>query len=484
MSQTSTTNKVSFDGDGADNSPYSWPHPLDAEGDLKIVFKDDTTGVESAVKTLTTDYTVALADDRSSAAITYVGTDASATQTMVFYLDTAITQRNTFSRHLSIEQGLDRGTQVDLSQQEQLDRCIKVPVSDGEESGGTAFVAELPPVEGATAGDVLTLTTGKTGLEYTTSNASNATHTGQVTGSAALTVDVTAISDQTLVTAASGDMLLVEDATDGALKRIDASDLLDGAGDVVGPASAIDNAIPRYNATSGKIIQGSSITVSDTDGVAGMGTLSSGAITASNLTASEIVISDGSKGIVSAAVATYPSLTELAYVKGVTSAIQTQIDTKGTGTLSNVVEDTTPQLGGTLDTNGNAIVSASNADIDVTPNGTGQTNITNFAQVGGIQAETGTTFAPALGDEGKYITLSNAGAIAVTIPANASVAFAIGTEIHFEQGLAGAVTVGITSDTLNVNANITKVSNGQYSVFTIKKITATTWTIFGNLVAA
>lgn len=69
------------------------------------------------------------------------------------------------------------------------------------------------------------------------------------------------------------------------------------------------------------------------------------------LTASEIVITDGSGFISSAAVATYPSLTELTYVKGVTSAIQTQIDTK----LANVVEDTTPQLGGTLDGNSNAI---------------------------------------------------------------------------------------------------------------------------------
>ena len=51
-------------------------------------------------------------------------------------------------------------------------------------------------------------------------------------------------------------------------------------------------------------------------------------ITGSYLTASEILITDASKNIVSAAVATYPSLTELSYVKGVTSALQTQIDAK------------------------------------------------------------------------------------------------------------------------------------------------------------
>lgn len=53
-------------------------------------------------------------------------------------------------------------------------------------------------------------------------------------------------------------------------------------------------------------------------------------ITGSYLTASEMLITDGSKNIVSAPVATYPSLTELTYLKGVTSAIQTQF----TGKLS------------------------------------------------------------------------------------------------------------------------------------------------------
>lgn len=59
-------------------------------------------------------------------------------------------------------------------------------------------------------------------------------------------------------------------------------------------------------------------------------------ITGSYLTASEILITDGSKNIVSAPVATYPSLTELTYLKGVTSAIQTQINAKGAGTVTTV----------------------------------------------------------------------------------------------------------------------------------------------------
>jgi hypothetical protein len=45
------------------------------------------------------------------------------------------------------------------------------------------------------------------------------------------------------------------------------------------------------------------------------------------------------------------------------------------GAISNVVEDTSPQLGGSLDVNGEDIVSVSNGNITLTPNGTGVVRI-------------------------------------------------------------------------------------------------------------
>lgn len=65
----------------------------------------------------------------------------------------------------------------------------------------------------------------------------------------------------------------------------------------------------------------------------GNSTPSTGAFTTVNvsgLTASELVATDGSKNLQSLAVATYPSLTELTYVKGVTSVLQTQLNNKQT----------------------------------------------------------------------------------------------------------------------------------------------------------
>jgi hypothetical protein len=54
--------------------------------------------------------------------------------------------------------------------------------------------------------------------------------------------------------------------------------------------------------------------------------------------------------------------------------------------ISNVVEDTTPQLGGDLDVNGNGLVSTSNGNIALTPNGTGVVRIDGS---NGIDIESG-----------------------------------------------------------------------------------------------
>jgi len=47
--------------------------------------------------------------------------------------------------------------------------------------------------------------------------------------------------------------------------------------------------------------------------------------------------------------------------------------------ITEVVEDTTPQLGGDLDVNGQSIISASNGNIVVAPNGTGELQIDGTA---------------------------------------------------------------------------------------------------------
>ena len=96
----------------------------------------------------------------------------------------------------------------------------------------------------------------------------------------------------------------------------------------------------------------------------------------------------------------------------------------GSGDMSDVVDDTSPQLGGDLDINGNDITSASNADVDINPNGTGNVVLkTDLVSVGG-GSEVGH-----LSSNGAYDlkldtnSSTNSGSIVITDGANGAIDF-------------------------------------------------------------
>jgi hypothetical protein len=96
-----------------------------------------------------------------------------------------------------------------------------------------------------------------------------------------------------------------------------------------------------------------------------------------------------------------------------------------------------------------------------------------------INAQTGTTYTPVLADNGKLVTLSNASAITLTVPTNASVAYATGAQINIEQIGAGQVTV--VGDTgVTVNGTGTKLRT-QWSAATLVKLGTDSWTLIGDL---
>jgi len=109
-----------------------------------------------------------------------------------------------------------------------------------------------------------------------------------------------------------------------------------GTGDVVGPASATDSNFAAFDTTTGKLIKDSTVSAASfatPSNSLKLDQTSAQTITTNSpifgvLTASELVATDASKKLQSLAVATYPSLTEITYVKGVTSAIQTQLGAK------------------------------------------------------------------------------------------------------------------------------------------------------------
>ena len=99
-----------------------------------------------------------------------------------------------------------------------------------------------------------------------------------------------------------------------------------------------------------------------------------------------------------------------------------------------------------------------------------------------INAQTGTSYTAVAGDVGKLITLTNAAAIAFTVPPSV---FAIGDQINIMQGNSGSGVVTITAGVgVTLQSNGTKLkTNGQYAVATIVCIASNTFVVLGNLVA-
>ena len=87
-----------------------------------------------------------------------------------------------------------------------------------------------------------------------------------------------------------------------------------------------------------------------------------------------------------------------------TGTIGLETPASGGGGILNVVDDLTPQLGGPLDVNGQAIVSVSNGNIALTPNGTGEVDISKVDIDSG--AIDGTTIGAASAAAGTFTTLS------------------------------------------------------------------------------
>ena len=98
-------------------------------------------------------------------------------------------------------------------------------------------------------------------------------------------------------------------------------------------------------------------------------------------------------------------------------------------------------------------------------------------------ADTTTAYTLVLGDAGKYVTLSNASAVTLTVPTNATVAFDVGTVVNVVQLGAGQVTIaGAGGVTVNSEGSKLKLK-GQYAVASLLKTATNSWVALGNLSA-
>jgi hypothetical protein len=170
----------------------------------------------------------------------------------------------------------------------------------------------------------------------------------------------------------SGDIVLDADGADIFLKD---------AGTTYGSlTNSSGNLIVKSGTTTALTFSGANVTI------AGDLTVSGDDITMGTNTAGNLLVADGTN-FNSIAVG---SLSEISTVAS--DDVLLAVDTSGGGLkkitratltagivsgseISNVVEDSTPQLGGDLDVNGNGLTSTSNGNIALTPNGTGVVRI-------------------------------------------------------------------------------------------------------------
>ena len=203
---------------------------------------------------------------------------------------------------------------------------------------------------------------------------------------------------------------------------------------------------------------------------------------AGTVTSVSVVSANGFAGTVATATST-PAITVSTSITGVLKGNGTAISAAtagtdyvtptGTETLTNKTLTsptlTTPALG----TPASGVLSSCTVD------GTDAVGFRNIPQNSQSAA-----YTLVLADSGKHILhpASDANARTFTIPANSSVAYAIGTAITFINMTAAVVTIAITTDTMYLSSAGTTGSRSlaQYGSATAIKITSTNWLISGS----
>ena len=146
-----------------------------------------------------------------------------------------------------------------------------------------------------------------------------------------------------------------------------------------------------------------------------------------------------------------------------------------TAKIENVVEDTTPQLGGNLDVNGNAIVSASNGNIRIEPNGSGNialTPSTGKIILGALDFPTG------MGTNGQVLTTNGSSALSFTTINAGMTSFTAAGDSGTSQTIGDGNTLTITggtglssvasaTDTITINLDNTAVTAASYTYASI-----------------
>ena len=98
-----------------------------------------------------------------------------------------------------------------------------------------------------------------------------------------------------------------------------------------------------------------------------------------------------------------------------------------------------------------------------------------------VSTESGTTHAPALGDENAYILTTHGTGITVTLPQNSAQAFAIGSTIYYERNGAGTLTFAAGTGASVTSKDGTLTCGNRYTAVCALKIGTNAWSLIGNI---
>jgi hypothetical protein len=126
----------------------------------------------------------------------------------------------------------------------------------------------------------------------------------------------------------------------------------------------------------------------------------------------------------------------------------------------------------------NTDITALDQDVTITATGTIAANSIGYR---GLPQESKTAnYTLALADAGKHISITTG---TVTIPANGSIAFPVGTTIVIYNNASSTRPLAITTDTLRQagTANTGTRTIAQYGLATCVKVASTTWVVSGSV---
>jgi hypothetical protein len=388
MTISSTTVKNSYSGN-ASTTVFAYTFKIFANTDLQVIIRS-STGTET-VKTLTTHYTVSGVGDASGGNVTFTsGNTPASGETVVIRRAVPQTQAIDYIANdpfpaESHEEGLDRATMTTQQVQEELDRSLKLSRTNtmtsteftvgatdrankvlsfdssgelsvtqelgtfkGNWSSGTAYVVR-DLVKDTSTNNIFIVNTAHTssGSQPLTTNANSAKYDLIVDAASATTSATNAASSATA--AASSATAAASSATTASTQASNAA------------TSASTASTQATNAASSATSAASSAT-------SAANSLDTFDDTYLGAKASDPTTDNDGDALAAGMLYTNTSTGNLKFYNG------TAWVNVSTG-LTSISADTTPQLGGNLDTNDKEIVTLSNRDLVLAPNGTGAVEI-------------------------------------------------------------------------------------------------------------